>query len=151
MALFSNEDYSINSILGIGSSVKGNIKVNGCMHINGDLDGDLEASGNVIVGSQARIRGNVFAKSITVGGIVLGNIVAPDSITLLSTAAVLGDVQTHHFQSEQNSILNGHCIALSDDNLYNDAVESWQDSQAIASKSLLQDMKIPDLPQSFPE
>ena len=36
MALF-NDDYSINSILGNGSTIKGNLRINGCIHIDGDF------------------------------------------------------------------------------------------------------------------
>ena len=76
MALTDN--ISINSILGSGSSVKGDVKINGFARIDGDIDGNLETTGNIIIGEKARIRGNVTGRSVTViGGIVLGNIVAP--------------------------------------------------------------------------
>lgn len=94
MAIF-NDNISINSILGTGSSVKGDVKINGFARIDGDIDGNIEATGNVIIGENARIRGNIKAKSITViGGIVLGDIVAPDFIKLLSSSVVIGDLQT---------------------------------------------------------
>ena len=70
MALTDN--ISINSILGSGSSVKGDVKINGFARIDGDIDGNLETTGNIIIGEKARIRGNVTGRSVTViGGIVL--------------------------------------------------------------------------------
>ena len=62
-----NDDISINSILGAESVVKGDIKIAGFARIDGDLDGNLETTGNLIVGKNARINGNVTAKSVTVG------------------------------------------------------------------------------------
>ena len=141
MALFS-DDYSINSILGNGSSVKGNLKINGCIHIDGDLDGNLESSGNVIIGEHARINGNINAKSITVGGLIKGDIIAPDGVHLLSSSIVIGDIQTHRFQADKNVLIHGHCIALSDESFYSEAVQKWQDRQAIAGASILKDIKI---------
>ena len=76
MAIF-NDESSINSIIGRGSTIRGDMKINGFMSIDGDLDGNLETTGNVIVGRNARINGNITAKSVTVSGIVKGNIVAP--------------------------------------------------------------------------
>ncbi len=136
MAFFSN-DISINSILGQGSVFKGNLKINGFTRIDGDLDGDLESSGKVIVGENARIKGNITAKSVTVdGGIVKGNIVAPDFVTIHANSAVIGDIQTRRFNADENIILNGHCIALSDENEYREAQERWENEMAIAAKSL---------------
>ncbi len=136
MAIF-NEDISINSIIGKGSSIKGNLKINGFIRVDGDLDGDLETSGNVIVGENARIRGDIIAKSVSViGGIVYGNIIAPDSVKLLSTSVVIGDIQTHKLQSDEKVILHGHCISLLEQNPYENAVLDWQNKKAIQEKSI---------------
>lgn len=136
MAIF-NEDISINSIIGKGSSIKGNLKINGFIRVDGDLDGDLETSGNVIVGENARIRGDIIAKSVSViGGIVYGNIIAPDSVKLLSTSVVIGDIQTHRLQSDEKVILHGHCISLLEQNPYKNAVLDWQNKKAIQEKSI---------------
>lgn len=136
MAIF-NEDISINSIIGKGSSIKGNLKINGFIRVDGDLDGDLETSGNVIVGENARIRGDIIAKSVSViGGIVYGNIIAPDSVKLLSTSVVIGDIQTHKLQSDEKVILHGHCISLLEQNPYENAILDWQNKKAIQEKSI---------------
>ncbi len=55
------DDISINTIIGKGSAISGNLKVNGFIRIDGDIDGNLETDGNVIVGALARIRGNLTA------------------------------------------------------------------------------------------
>lgn len=136
MAFFSDE-VSINSIIGPGSIIKGDLKINGFMRIDGDLDGNIETTGKVIVGATARVKGNITAKSITiVGGVVKGNIIAPESVTLLSSSAVIGDIQTRRFKADDDIILHGHCIALSDESAYNEAQNRWQDKQAIANKSV---------------
>lgn len=134
MALL-NDDISINTLIGFGSSIKGDIKINGFTRIDGDLDGNLETSGNVIIGSKARIKGNITARSVTVGGIVKGNILAPESVHLLSTSAVIGDIQSHKICAEQDVFLHGHCIALSDDTNYKNAVNDWNNRLAVSANS----------------
>lgn len=134
---FFSDDISINSILGQGSVFKGDLKINGFTRIDGDLDGNLETSGKVIVGANARIKGNITAKSVTVdGGIIKGNIVAPESVTIHSTSAIIGDIQTRRFNADDNIILNGHCIALSDEKEFKEAQERWDNESAIAAKSI---------------
>ena len=109
------DDISINTILGHGSAITGNIKINGFVRIDGDIDGNLETDGNIIIGENARIRGNVKAKSVIVGGIVLGNIEASQSIKVLATSAVIGDIVSHKVQVEQNAIIHGHFISIKDE------------------------------------
>ena len=92
------DDISINTILGQGSAITGNIKINGFVRIDGDIDGNLETDGNIIIGENARIRGNIKAKSVIIGGIVLGNIEATQSIKILSAEAVVGDIISHKVQ-----------------------------------------------------
>lgn len=136
MAIF-NDNISINSILGAGSFIKGDVRINGFARIDGDIDGDIEAAGNVIIGENARIRGNIKAKSITViGGIVLGDIVAPDFIKLLSSSVVIGDLQTKKLVSEENVVLHGRCISLSDSKEFADAVSRQENMKAISSMSI---------------
>ena len=130
-----NDDISINSILGAESVVKGDIKIAGFARIDGDLDGNLETTGNLIVGKNARINGNVTAKSVTVGGIIKGNITAPEYVHLLSTGAVIGDIQTKKLQADENVLLHGHCISLSDDEKYENSIDEWENIKAISSKS----------------
>lgn len=146
MALF-NDDYTFNSIIGSGSAIRGSMKINGSVRIDGDLDGNLESTGNVQIGEDARVNGNIIAKSITVSGIVRGNIIAPDSVHLLSSGAVLGNIETHRLQAEQDSILHGHCISLTDKSAYSQAVQNWENAEAIASKVILQNLRLPEAEQ----
>lgn len=134
MALFNNEDSSINNVISSGSSVTGNIKINGYIHIDGDLEGNLECTGNVTIGQDARIRGNITAKSMTISGIVYGNLYAQNSVHLLSTSAVIGDIQARKLQADEDVIVHGHCICLSEENSYNEALSNWQNTQAVTSK-----------------
>ena len=134
MALTDN--ISINSILGVGSSIKGDVKINGFARIDGDIDGNLEAAGNIIIGEHARIRGNVTGRSVTIiGGIILGNIVAPEFVRLLSTSAVIGDIQTKRLYSEENAIIHGHCISREAAH-YEKATSDWENVKAISSMSV---------------
>lgn len=135
MAIFS-EDISINSIIGNGSAISGDIRINGVARIDGDLDGNLEASGNVILGEKSRIRGDIIAKSITVGGIVKGNIFAKESVRLLSTSVVLGDIQTRKMIADENVLFTGHCISLSNNEDFDKAVLEWEDRKEISSKRI---------------
>lgn len=128
------DDISINTILGHGSAITGNIKINGFVRIDGDIDGNLETDGNIIIGENARIRGNVKAKSVIVGGIVLGNIEASQSIKVLATSAVIGDIVSHKVQVEQNAIIHGHFISIKDEQKFLQISDEYLQALAIRQK-----------------
>ena len=131
------DDISINTIIGKGSAISGNLKVNGFIRIDGDIDGNLETDGNVIVGELARIRGNLTAKSVIVGGIIKGNITASESIKVLSEAAVIGDVISRKVQIDASAVIHGHCISIKDEVEYKQTSGEYFQSKAIKEKVIL--------------
>ena len=131
---FSIEDISINTLIGPGSFVSGDVKINGFIRVDGDIDGKIETSSNVIIGEKARIRGHIDAASVVIGGIVIGDITAPKGIKLLSNSVLIGNVTTKSIQIEENVVFNGHCISLSNDEEYNKSSKRFLDKQVIRSK-----------------
>lgn len=131
---FTSDDISINTLIGPGSFVSGDIKINGFIRVDGDIKGKIESSSNIIIGERAKIQGNITASSIVVGGIVLGDITAPKGIKLLSTSVVIGDIITKSIQIEDDAIFNGHCISLSNEEEFKASSRQYLDQQAIRSK-----------------
>ncbi len=131
---FTSDDISINTLVGPGSFVSGDVKINGFIRVDGDINGRIESSSNVIIGDRAKIKGDIHAKSIVIGGIVLGNVTAPNGIRLLSNSIVIGDLITKSIQIEENVIFNGHCISLSSEEDFNRASQQFINQQAIRSK-----------------
>ena len=112
---FLTDDISINSIIGAGSSVSGDIKINGFVRVDGDVDGNIETTSNIIIGAKARIRGDIRAASAVISGIVIGDVTAQAGVKLLSTAAVIGDIATSRLVVEDKVMLHGRCTALEAD------------------------------------
>ena len=131
------DDISINTILGKGSSVTGDLRINGFVRLDGDIDGNLETDGNVIIGDNARIRGDVKAKSVIISGIVIGNIIAQEGIKILSEAVVLGDVISRKVQIDDKATFNGRCISIKDEELFEKQAAQYLQSKAIKEKVVL--------------
>ena len=128
------DDISINTIIGKGSAISGNMKVNGFIRIDGDIDGSLETDGNVIVGENARIRGDLTAKSVIIGGIIKGNIKANESVKILADAVVIGDVISRKVQVDGSALIHGHCISIKDEAEYGKISGEYLQSRAIKEK-----------------
>jgi cytoskeletal protein CcmA (bactofilin family) len=130
------EDVSINTLLGPGSFIRGEVKITGFVRVDGDLDGNLETSSRVIVGEDARIRGNIRSRIITVGGVVQGDIIAQDGVHILSTGMVIGDVITRKLQVAESVILNGSCFAVDNQERFEEAVSKYNNRKALRSSTL---------------
>ena len=136
MAFQNQEDISINTIVGSGSFIRGELKISGFIRIDGDIEGNLETPGRVIVGENARIRGDVLSHAVTIGGVVQGDVVAPEGVTILSTGMVLGNVLTKRLQVEDSVVLNGRCFAVNDQERFDAALSEYNNRRALGASSL---------------
>ena len=71
------------------------------------------------------------------GGIILGDVFANESVKLLSKAAVVGDIVTHKVQIDDNALFHGNCIAVKDDEEYTRLSSEFLQSNAIKQKAAL--------------
>lgn len=129
------DDVSINTLVGSGTTIRGELSVAGFVRVDGDIDGDLETTGRIIVGERARIRGTVRCRIITVGGVIQGDVVAPDGVTILSSGTVLGSVITKKLQVEPDVILHGSCFAVNDEQQFGEALSGYNNRQAMRRSS----------------
>lgn len=135
MAFQAPEDVSINTLVGPGSFIRGELVVSGFIRIDGDIDGNLDATGRIIVGENARIRGDVHSKVITIGGVIQGDVVAPEGVVILSTGMVLGSVVTKRLQIEDTVIIHGDCFAVNDQVCFDRALSDYNNKKALQSSS----------------
>lgn len=128
----ARDDFSIQSLLGHDSFVRGNLKTQGLTRIDGSIDGNVEIDGTVIMGDECKVRGNIKAGSVTLlGSIVQGNIESSGKVRLTKGAVVLGDMSAKNVYMEEGCVLNGHCIVLQDENEMNAAREERDREDAL--------------------
>jgi len=127
------EDFSINTIIGPNTNLKGDIDTGGFTRIDGSITGNVNASGRIVIGERARMKSNVSGTVITVGGVVFGNIIAGESLVILSTALVLGDIITRRIQADEGCIINGRVMVCPEEESWIRAVGEHRDAQKIKS------------------
>ncbi len=134
---FQNDDISINTLIGQGAFIQGNLNVKGFVRFDGDINGDLKTTGRLIIGDQARIKGNINASSALIHGIVEGDVIAPEGVRLFSTATVVGDIISKKIFVEEKVFIQGQCIVLENTEAFETAKQAWQDEKSIREKTLL--------------
>ncbi|MFC1548429.1 polymer-forming cytoskeletal protein [Candidatus Omnitrophota bacterium] len=77
------------------------------LRINGKFEGTLDTKGMLMVGQKADINANITGESVSIAGVVNGNIKAFTSLNLESTARLNGDVETPKLTVHEGAVLNG--------------------------------------------
>ena len=101
-------DTSINRIVE-GTSIKGDIKCESNIRIDGIFVGDLITKGRLVVGPNGKIEGNVTCQNAELEGQIKGKIQVQQLLTLKSTAKVDGDMVTDKLAIEPGAAFSGAC------------------------------------------
>jgi cytoskeletal protein CcmA (bactofilin family) len=119
----------LNTIIGPGAKVSGNIETPGFTRIDGSIQGDVHAKGRVVIGDKARMKSNVSGTAVTVGGVVFGNILASERIVILASGLVMGDIITRRIQADDGCLIHGKVVVCQSDEQWERAVAEQQDVQ----------------------
>jgi len=133
MASGKHADFSINTIIGPNTSLVGNIETGGFTRVDGSIIGDVNANGRVMIGERARMKSNITGTAITIGGVVYGNVIAKESLVILSSALILGDIITRRIQADDGCLIHGKIMVCPDEESWTGAVNEFRDDQGIKS------------------
>lgn len=97
----------INSIIGELAHFNGEFNLEGSLRIDGTLSGRIISRGKIIVGPKGHVTTNIKARHVIVAGRVDGNIYALDSVTLLDSSSVHGDIIASNLVMEEGVVFEG--------------------------------------------
>jgi cytoskeletal protein CcmA (bactofilin family) len=80
------------SIIGPGSVVRGNLRGIGSLEIRGRVEGDVEIDGDLAIGEDGGVSGNVRGAQVLVAGQVAGDLTGTEAVMLERGARVVGDL-----------------------------------------------------------
>lgn len=81
------------TIIARGNSIAGEMRVNGKVHVDGCVDGRLEATDDVTIGRQGVIRGCLRARHVNVSGLLEGDLICT-SLHIEKGGRVRGNVSS---------------------------------------------------------
>ena len=94
-------------ILSSDVEIKGSIKFQKELLIDGKVEGDINSDGVLTIGENADIRGEIKTKSITVYGKVHGNITVAERAELKSKCTLQGDLKAARLVIEEGATFIG--------------------------------------------
>ena len=99
---------SIN-LIGNGTTLKGDIKLNGDFRIDGTLVGAIDCKGKIVVGSSGVVEGEIICQNADFSGEVKAKVKVAQLLTLKESAQFSGEVITNKLAIEPGAKFSGSC------------------------------------------
>ena len=111
----------IDTLIGQGMEINGDIKFNGGLHLDGKITGNCiaEDGGNsvFVVSDKGRVEGDVSVSFAIINGEVIGNVYASEKLELSDRARITGDVHYNLLEMASGSEVNGKMVHESEKKL----------------------------------
>lgn len=105
---------NIDSLISENIKIIGKIEGKGNLRIDGVVEGDIDYDGNIIVGEDGKIKGNVKSKDISLAGTIEGNVNSDKKLVILPTGRLIGDLVVSSFVVHETAIFEGNCKMIND-------------------------------------
>jgi len=104
----------IDTLIGAGTRIIGDVQFSGGFHVDGQVKGNVDASGEsgatLSVSDSGVVEGSVAVPNVILNGTIKGDILAHDRVELGATAKVTGNVYYGLIEMEMGAEINGKLI-----------------------------------------
>ncbi len=121
-----NYEKSIRAFLGEGTEFKGVITFEGTVRVDGVLEGEVITDDTFIIGTAAKVKGDVKAGVVIVMGRMEGKIQTSEKCEVRVGSHVSGEIFTPSIYIEEGAVFEGACHMTGD---RTDAVASAEDTE----------------------
>lgn len=108
----------IDSLIGLGTKVKGDVNFTGGLRVDGEIGGNVIAdptkASTLVLSENARIDGEIRVTHLVVNGIVTGPVFATEYLELQSKAKVTGDVKYKKLEIQLGAIVEGKLVHINE-------------------------------------
>jgi cytoskeletal protein CcmA (bactofilin family) len=99
----------VNTIIGEGTILKGDVKVEGSIQVDGEFEGTIDAADTLVIGESGKVDGDATVANAVIGGRMYGNVFASGKIELQRGSQLLGDIKTRGLVIEDGVVFQGNC------------------------------------------
>lgn len=99
----------IDTLIGKNTVFEGAITGGGTIRVDGKLKGELSVSGNLTIGEEGSIFGNIKADNIHCAGIIDGNVEVSSQLHLTPSSRINGDIVVKNIIVDEGAVFTGNC------------------------------------------
>jgi len=104
----------IDSLIGVGTRIEGNISFTGGLRVDGEIVGNVtaiaEQPSTLVVSEAARIEGEIRVSHLVVNGAITGPVYTAEFLELQSRSRVIGDVHYNTLEMHLGAIVEGRLV-----------------------------------------
>lgn len=108
----------IDSLIGAGTRIVGDIHFTGGLRVDGEIDGSIIAApgkpSTLVLSEHARVNGEVNVTHLVVNGVVTGPVKVAEYLELQSKSKVTGDVHYKTLEIQLGAVVEGRLIHLAE-------------------------------------
>ena len=97
------------NLIAKGTRITGDIISDGDIRIDGELSGNLDTKGRLVVGASGRLTGDISCKSCEIAGTYKGKLNIAELLSLKASSNVSGDIVTGKLSIEPGAYFAGTC------------------------------------------
>jgi cytoskeletal protein CcmA (bactofilin family) len=120
----AKENHEINpqviNLIAKGTKITGDILSDGDIRIDGELAGNIETKGRVVIGASGRIIGDIRCKSCEIAGNQQGKVYISEQLSLKASSTITGDIVTGKLSIEPGAFFAGTC-SMSEEPINNES------------------------------
>jgi len=105
---------SIETVVGTGTEIEGNIQTNECVRVDGKIKGQVNAE-SVVIGEGGVVLGDITANKVTIAGRIKGNVSAASVLELLPSGHIIGDIRSSKLIIADGANFEGNCQMVKTD------------------------------------
>lgn len=122
----SNKASAIDSLIGAGTTINGDINFTGGLRVDGVVKGNIKAVGDkpgtLVLSELAKVEGEIDVGHVVINGTVAGPVRAKEYLELLPKARVTGDVSYKTIEIHVGAIVMGRLVHEGESRLLTDKV-----------------------------
>jgi cytoskeletal protein CcmA (bactofilin family) len=97
------------NLIATGTVITGNLISDGDIRIDGEVYGNIETKGRLVIGVSGRLEGDLRCRSCEISGTQKGNLFIAEMLSLKASSRVTGDIITGKISIEPGAYFAGKC------------------------------------------
>lgn len=99
----------VDTLIGKTSKFEGKLDADGTVRIDGEFVGNISVKGDVILGEEGKMFGDISANNVIISGVVEGNVTTSNQLKLNTSGKIIGDIHVSSLIVEDGAIFEGKC------------------------------------------
>lgn len=100
------------NLIAKGTQITGDLTSDGDLRVDGEITGNLDTKGRLVIGASGKIEGEIRCKSSEIAGTHKGRLFVAELLSLKASSSVTGDIVTGKLSIEPGAYFSGTCTMI---------------------------------------